>query len=185
MALMSEVTLFVVRQTDGHQMWKYPWKTMYEINASDPVVVADRMLITSGYKHGCAMLEFNAAGARRLWENKVMSMQINSPIVREGYAYGFDEDVFKCVKLQDGKQQWAEDSLGKGSLMMSADGRLIITSEKGELVIARADPQKFNQVARAAILPKTKCWTSPVLANGHIYARNAAGNFVCVDVGGK
>jgi hypothetical protein len=30
-----------------------------------------------------------------------------------------------------------------------------------------------------------KCWTVPVLANGRIYARNAAGQLVCVDVGGK
>lgn len=53
------------------------------------------------------------------------------------------------------------------------------------IVIAQANPQKFDVVARAGILPKTKCWTSPVLANGRICARNAAGNFVCVDVGGK
>jgi outer membrane protein assembly factor BamB len=185
LAIMSEVTLFAVRQSDGKQLWQYPWKTMYEINAADPVVLGNRMLITSGYKHGCALLEFNATGAKRLWENKVMSMQINSPVVREGFAYGFDENIFKCVRLEDGQQQWEEKSLGKGSLMMSADGRLIIMSEKGELVIARTNPQKFEPVARAQILPQTKCWTSPVLANGRIYARNAAGKFVCVDVAGK
>ena len=185
LAIMSEVTLFVVRQADGRQLWKYPWKTMYEINAADPVVLGNRMLITSGYRHGCALLEFNAAGAEKLWENKAMSMQINSPVVREGFAFGFDENVFKCVRLQDGRQQWEDKSLGKGSLMMSADGRLILMSERGELVIAKANPQKFEVLARAPILPKTKCWTSPVLANGRIYARNAAGNFVCVDVSGK
>ena len=127
-------------------------------------------------------MEVAAGSVRKVWENKVMSMQINCPIVRDGYAYGFDENVFKCLKLDDGKEQWQDRSLGKGSLIVSADGRLIIMSDKGELVIARADPQKFNALARAQILPKTKCWTSPVLANGRIYARNANGDFVCVDV---
>lgn len=181
-AIMSEVTLFTVKQADGKPLWQYPWKTMYEINAADPVVAGNRMFITSGYKHGCAMLEVTAGGAKKLWENKAMSMQINCPILRDGYAYGFDENVFKCVKLDDGKELWQDRGLGKGSLMMSADGRLIIMSEKGELVIARADPQRFNVVARAQILPKTKCWTSPVLANGRLYARNANGDCVCVDV---
>ena len=185
LAIMSEVTLFAVKQADGRQLWQCPWKTMYEINAADPVVIGNQMLITSGYKHGCALLEVNTAGAKKLWENKAMSMQINCPILRDGYAYGFDENVFKCVKLDDGEEQWRDRGLGKGSLMMSADGRLVIMSEKGELVIARADPQKFDVLARAQILPKTKCWTSPVLANGRIYARNAAGNFACVDVSGK
>jgi len=185
LAIMSEVMLFAVRQTDGKKLWQYPWKTMYEINATDPVVVGNRMLITSGYRHGCALLEFDAAGVKKLWENKVMSMQINCPVIREGFAYGFDENVFKCLRLQDGQQQWEQKGLGKGSLMMSADGRLIIMSEAGELVIAKANPQQFEVAARAQILSKTKCWTSPVLANGRIYARNAAGDFVCVDVGGK
>jgi outer membrane protein assembly factor BamB len=185
LAIMSEVTLFAVRQADGQQLWQYPWKTMYEINAADPVPVGRQMLITSGYKHGCALLEVSATEAKKLWENKVMSMQINCPIVRDGYAYGFDENIFKCLKLADGSQQWQDKGLGKGSLMASADGRLIVMSEKGELVIARANPQEFDVVARAQILPKSKCWTSPVLANGRIYARNAAGDFVCVDVGGK
>jgi len=182
LAIMSEVTLFVVNQADGKQLWQFPWKTMYEINAADPVVIGNRMLITSGYKHGCALLEISVGGAKRLWENKAMSVQINCPVVREGYAYGFDENIFKCVKLDDGKEQWQDRSLGKESLVMSADGRLIIMSERGELVIAQADPQKFDASARAQVLPRTKCWTSPVLANGRIYARNANGDIVCVDV---
>jgi len=28
-----------------------------------------------------------------------------------------------------------------------------------------------------------KCWTTPVLAGGRIYCRNAAGDVVCLDVG--
>jgi outer membrane protein assembly factor BamB len=182
LAIMSEVTLFAVKQADGKPLWQFPWKTEFEINAADPVLIGNRTLITSGYKHGCAMLEFSAAGVKKLWENKAMSMQINCPVVRDGYAYGFDENVFKCVKLDDRKEQWQDRGLGKGSLMMSADGRLIIMSEKGELVIAQADPQKLNVLARSQVLPKTKCWTSPVLANGRIYARNANGDIVCVDV---
>jgi outer membrane protein assembly factor BamB len=185
LAIMSEVTLFAVKQADGKQLWQYPYKTMYEINAADPVPVGKQMLITSGYKHGCSLLDVSATEAKKVWENKVMSMQINCPIVRDGYAYGFDENIFKCLQLEDGKEQWQDKGLGKGSLMASADGRLMIMSEKGELVIAKADPQKFDVVARAQILPQSKCWTSPVLANGRIYTRNAAGDFVCVDVGGK
>jgi outer membrane protein assembly factor BamB len=70
--------------------------------------------------------------------------------------------------------------LGKGSLML-ADGKLVILSERGKLVIADASPQEFKELASAQVL-QGKCWTVPVLANGRIYARNAAGDLVCVDV---
>jgi outer membrane protein assembly factor BamB len=185
LAVFGEVTLVAVRPADGKQLWQYPWKTDNQVNAADPIVIANQVFLTSGYNRGCGLIEVSGAHVTKLWENKVMAMQINCPILREGCVYGFDESVFKCLKLNDGKELWRDKSLGKGALMMSADGRLIVLSEKGELVIAQANPQKLDVVARARILPKTKCWTAPVLANGRIYARNAAGNFVCVDVGGK
>ncbi|MBM4024378.1 MAG: alcohol dehydrogenase [Planctomycetes bacterium] len=185
LALFGEVTLVAVSPTDGKRLWEYPWRTQYEVNAADPIVVGNQVFLTTGYKRGCGLIEVHGADVKKIWENRVMAMQINSPVLHEGHVYGFDENVFKCLKLQDGSEQWADRSLGKGALMMSADGRLIITSERGELVIAKADPQKFDVLARAQILTKTRCWTSPVLANGRIYARNAAGDFVCVDVSGK
>ena len=84
--------------------------------------------------------------------------------------------------MQDGAEQWQDKSMGKGALMMSGDGRLIIMSDKSELVIAQAKPDKLDVLARSQILPKAKCWTTPVLANGRIYARNTPGDFVCIDV---
>jgi outer membrane protein assembly factor BamB len=60
---------------------------------------------------------------------------------------------------------------------------LIVLGEKGKLVIAEATPDGYKELASAQIL-EGKCWTVPVLANGRIYARNAAGDLVCVNVGG-
>jgi len=184
LAIFGEVTLFAVKPSDGRKLWQFPWKTKYEVNAPDPVVTGNRVFICSGYGRGCALLEVNAGDVKKVWENKAMAMQLNCPILRDGYLYGFDEKIFTCIKLDDGSEQWQDKSIGKGSLIMSADGRMILMSDKGELVVAKADPQKFNVLARAQILPKGKCWTAPVLAHGRIYARNAKGDFVCVDVVG-
>jgi tetrahydromethanopterin S-methyltransferase subunit G len=69
-----------------------------------------------------------------------------------GHLYGIDGDQnsrcsLKCVSLKDGKEVWAEKSIGFGSLM-AADGRLIILTEKGELVIAKASTEKFEEINR-------------------------------------
>ena len=64
---------------------------------------------------------------------------------------------------------------------MAADGKLIVLSERGELIIAESSREQFKPIARAQVLGG-KCWTVPVLANGQIYCRNAAGNLVCLDV---
>ena len=54
-------------------------------------------------------------------------------------------------------------------------------TSKGELIIAKASPAKFEPISRTPVLTG-RCWSAPVLANGHIYVRNAAGDMVCLSV---
>ena len=64
---------------------------------------------------------------------------------------------------------------------MIADGKLLMLSEKGELVLAEATPDGFTELARSAFL-EGRCWTVPVLLDKRIYGRNADGKLVCVDL---
>ena len=94
-----------------------------------------------------------------------------------------DDNQLRCLDFNTGDVKWTEKSVGKGSLIL-ADGKLIVLSEKGELMVADASPTAFKPLARAQVLGG-KCWSTPVLANGKIYCRNAAGDVVGVDVSGK
>jgi outer membrane protein assembly factor BamB len=172
----------------GKVLWKFPFKTAYDINAADAVIAGDTIFISSGYNKGCALLKIAGGDVTTVWQNKNMSNQINCSVFWQGYIYGFDGQVggggkLTCLDLATGEKKWSQGGMGTGSLMI-ADGKLIILGEKGTLVIAEASPEGFRELASAEILTG-KCWTVPVLANGRIYARNAAGQLVCVDVGGK
>ena len=112
-----------------------------------------------------------------------MRNHMNSCVLWQGHLYGLDEGQLRCLDFETGAVKWTEKSTGKGSLML-ADGKLIVLGEKGGLMVAPASPDGFKPVARAQVLGG-KCWTAPVLANGKIYCRNAAGDVVCVDVGGN
>ena len=87
---------------------------------------------------------------------------MNCAVLRKGYLYGFSEKTLECINLADGTEQWKDKSMGKGSLMMSTDGRLILMSDDGELAVAQADPAAFKVLARSQVLPKGRCLTSPV-----------------------
>ena len=105
-----------------------------------------------------------------------------------GFLYGIDGDTadkgkLKCVELSTGNEKWVDPAPGSGALI-AADGKLIVLTDHGELLVAPASPEKFKLAARAQILGGT-CWTAPTLANGLIYARNSRGDVVCVDVRGK
>jgi outer membrane protein assembly factor BamB len=171
----------------GAVLWKIPWKTSYDINAADTIISGDRLFISSGYNKGCALYKITDDNLTVIWQNKAMRNQVNSSALWKGYLYGFDGQVggggkLACVDFESGAVKWSQSGMGTGSLML-ADGKLIILSESGKLIVAEASPQEFKQLASAQILTG-KCWTVPVLSNGRIYARNAAGRLVCLDVSG-
>jgi len=169
--------------TDGKEIWRHTWRTEYDVNAADPIVRDDKVFISSGYDRGGALLKITDRKPSVVWENKNMRNHFNSCVLIGRNLYGFDESEFKCVDLNSGEVKWKQGGLGKGSLM-AADGKLIVLSEKGELVIADASPEAFKPLARAQVLGG-KCWSTPVLSNGRIYCRNAKGDLVCVDVSAK
>lgn len=178
--LFSTKTLSAINPANGSVIWQFPWPTSYGVNAADPVLAGDRIFISSGYGQGCALLQDAGTGARPVWQNKNMRNHFNSSVAVGDQVYGFDESELKCLDLATGNVRWADRSLGKGSLI-GAGGKLLILGEKGQLVVAEASPDGFKPLARAQVVGG-KCWTSPVLADGRIYCRNARGELVCLDI---
>ena len=182
-AILTRQSLVAVKAAGGQVVWSYPWKTDYDLNAADPIVAGDKVFISSGYNHGGAVLKISGKAAEKVWENKNMRNHFDSCVLWEGYLYGPDDNGLRCLAFDTGGLKWTDGGFGKGSLMV-ADGKLVGLSEKGELIIAEPTPAAFKPISRAKVL-SGKCWTTPVLSNGHIYCRNAVGDVVCLDVSGK
>ena len=175
--------VIAVNVADGKELWRFPWKTEYDVNPTDPILSGSKVFISSGYNHGGGVFDVSSQPPKAVWQNKNMRNHMNSCVLWEGHLYGMDENQLRCLVFDTGEVKWTHKPTGKGALML-ADGKLIVLGEKGELMVAEASPAGFNVVARAQVLGG-KSWTTPVLANGKIYCRNAAGNVVCVDVSGK
>jgi len=166
----------------GEVLWKQLWETKYNVNAADPIIVdSSTFFISSGYNHGCALMKVTDGKTELAWENKNIKNRMNASILWKGYVYGVGEDgALACLDVKTGDEKWRQEGFGQGSLM-AADGKLIVLGEKGNLVVAQATPEKYSPISEAKILTG-RCWTVPVLANARIYARNAAGDIVCLDV---
>lgn len=174
-----------VNPETGKLAWKVRWLTEYGVNAADPIIDGTKMFISTGYGKGAGLFDISANPPKELWKSKVLRTQL-SPAVRSGeFVYGMDGDTgdngpLKCVEFATGKERWAQPRMGTGGLLI-ADGKLIVLSASGELMVAPVSPDAFTTTARAQVLGG-KCWTAPVLANGRIYCRNSRGDLVCVDV---
>ncbi|MCS7026427.1 MAG: PQQ-like beta-propeller repeat protein [Bryobacteraceae bacterium] len=162
---------------DGRLLWDYPWETQYDVNAAQPLVVGpNRLLISSGYGHGAAVIELSSAGevmrATRIWENNRLKNRFNSSVLHEGYVYGLDENILACVRASDGQLMWKGGRYGYGQLLL-ASGHLVLISEEGDLVLIRATPEKHEELAKFEAI-QGKTWNVPIIENGVLLVRNTS-----------
>jgi outer membrane protein assembly factor BamB len=172
---------------DGRELWRTEWKTNYDVNAATPIVVGDRIFISSGYGSGCALIEISGGSAVQKWRNKNLKAHINSPVYSKGHLYGIDDQAsakapLVCIDFATGQEKWSER--GIGGALVAADGKLIILSERGELIIAEESTAGFRPLSRAQVLGKRN-WVQPTYAAGQLYCRNNEGDLVCLALSGK
>jgi outer membrane protein assembly factor BamB len=187
---------------DGKQLWRFEFKTQFEINVAQPIIVSDdTVCIGAGYNHGGALVRVTKAGdswkAEQVWasKNTVMRWKFASAVRRAStdgdYVYGLNDGLLECVNLKTGKPMWKderrakrEEGYGHGQLLL-CDDLIIVLTEYGELVLVEATPERFNELGRIQALHKgAKTWSVPVLVDGKIYVRNEE-EMACYDLTGK
>jgi outer membrane protein assembly factor BamB len=171
----------VALRADGSVWWTHPWPP--GAIAMPVFVPPNRILVSASADIGAALLAVTTVdGAPRVeevWRNRLLKNHFGSSLYRDGYLYGFDNGTLKCLDAATGEQKWAVRGLGKGSLI-TADGLLLVLSDRGTLVLAEATPEAYRELGRAQVLTG-KSWTAPTLAGGRLYLRDEK-EIVCLEV---
>ncbi len=164
-----------VAPADGTLLWEHPWPG-YPI--VQPALTADGdVLISVSDSSGIRRLAL-ARGAggwtvEERWTSVRLKPYYSGFVVNDGHAFGFDGSILACIDLEDGRRKWKGGRYGAGQLVLLADqDLLLVLSEKGELALVRASPEKLIELAREPAI-EGKTWNHPVLAGDVLLARNA------------
>ncbi len=179
--IFSSKSVSLVAPADGKVAWEMPWLSQYDTNASDPIVAGSQAFFGSNGEKGnlgCGVYEITATEAKPVWTAKTMRTKL-SPAVKIGdHLYGIDLDKLSCVAWKTGEKTWEKPGFGSGSLV-AAEGKLVVLTEKVELVIVDANPAAYTEAIRGQVIAG-KSWTPPAIANGLVYIRNTKGAVAAV-----
>lgn len=177
-ALAQDETLYAVNVASGEIQWTFPRDGDFHVAP----VVLDGKLFMPGHDNA-VLLDVSGAEPRVLMEATGVGFSAYQRFaVFDGYAYSFSGNNLQCLDITSGRRKWKEKIGDYGSLTI-ADGLLIVLTGDGELVIASASPDGFEEISRARVLTvQNYCWTRPVLADSTIYVRDTGGHLVAVDM---
>lgn len=184
-AIFSGEELVIVEAATGKKVDSVPWKTSWDVNGADPLIIGDQIFVSSGYGTGCALFDYSSGKLKKLWENDLMKNQFSSCVYIDGYIYGVDgqtkkKGFLRCIDAKDGAEKW-NMKIGFGSLI-AADGKLIALGERGTLYFAESVPDGYKEIHQMETGLTQLCWTPPIIANGIVYCRNDKGTMVAAKV---
>lgn len=160
----------------GRMLLKHPWGVPQWPRAAQPLVLpGDRVFLSAGYGNGCLMLKIQAGvdgmlTATELWSNKKMKMQFNSPHLLNGHIYGLDDGALACMNAETGERLWKDGRFGSGQSLL-VDDAVLVQSEKGDVILAAAKPDAYQELGRIPAL-SSKTWNHPVVAGRYLLVRN-------------
>ena len=199
--------------TTGKLDFHYPWRApiLESVNASMPVVVGDEVFISETYGPGSTLLKVAPGKCEVVWKDddrkrdKAMQTHWNTPVYHEGYLYGCSgrhpyNAELRCIEWKTGNVKWSVPELTRTSLLY-VDGHFVCLGEYGQLLLFKANPEKFEPVATADLamqpneigptrgdsgpgsrkLLKYPCWAAPILSHGLLYVRGEE-RLVCLDL---
>lgn len=176
-------------------------RRVYSVNASTPIVHDDEIFLSEAYELGGVLLRLGADEELDVvWRDppgrsQSLATHWNTAVLHEGHLYGSSGEKsgpaeLRCVEWSTGRIKWSVPRLRRSTILY-ADGRLIVLTEYGELLLLDATAEEFRPLARVILQEKTAsgprslirhpAWNPPILSHGYLYVLGA-NRLVAVDL---
>ncbi len=173
--LMNDFGATSVVPEDGTLLWEYPWPHTDRILQPARTDDGDIVLSTGG---GKGMRRLKVAFGPGGWniEERMSSVQLksffNDFVVHKDLAFGFSGPFVECVDIVEGGRMWKSGRYGGQLILLADQDLLVVLTEKGELALIKATPDKFTELARFQAI-EGKTWNHPVLVGDILLVRNS------------
>ena len=161
----------------GVTLWSRDIPATLGMNILTPTVNAD-CIFTSAYGAGSFLVSVTRAdkvfSVKDVWATPVQGY-MSTPVVIGGHAYlHLRNKRLSCVDLQNGAQQWSSKVLGEYCSLVARGDRILALDQRGELLLFRADPGKFDLMDSRKISDQ-ETWGHLAVCDDQVFVRELRG----------
>ena len=160
----------------GEKLWSFAYNNMRNIHPNTPIYSDNMLLCVFGYGKGSVMLRLTNGGrsVEKVWENKEFDSKTGGAVKIGNYVYGSGDNhkYWFCLDWMTGVQKYKDRSIAVGAVIAVED-MLYCYSDKGEMALVKATPEKYNIISKFPItLGTEQHWAHPVIYRGVLYVRH-------------
>jgi len=174
--------------SNGALLWQMPFTTDFDQNAFTPVVFQD-LLIVGGIDWPLTAIRLKSQHGTQdgkwigetPWTNPHTPMFMSSPVVIDGTIYGLSmrsRGQFVAIDAASGKTLWhTQGREGENASILGSRSWLIVSTTDGNLVVARTNPRKYEEVRRYQVT-QSALWAHPAITDNSIIVKDV-GKVIC------
>ena len=144
---------------------------------SQTPINVDGKLLVATENNGTRLYAFNKDGKIQpepLACNLDLAPDSSTPVVTDGLVFGCFGGFF-CLDLENELRTLYsvdDDAFYDYASLIAGNDHVLITTVEGELVLIRADGNRYTLQSRLRLFEDTEVWSHPALIGNRLYIRN-------------
>lgn len=171
--IQSRTLLYGLDPVAGTVLWQQEVPHYRGMNILMPTAWENKVF-TSSYRMDSYLFEIGSAdgkmASKEVWRNKAKGY-MSTPVILDGYAYlHLANQRFTCIDLRNGETKWTTEPFGTYWSMAVRDGKILALDERGQLLLIRANPEKFELLGTKEI-SNSPTWAHIAVAGNELFVR--------------
>ncbi len=167
---MTETRILLLAPEDGQVRWEMPFRTPYDQNIANPLVLPDgETVVFGGLDHPAFAVRFRAEGERlrgeTAWEADRTQLYMSSPVRAKGRLFAFGErnsGQFVSFDPATGADIWrSPPRSGENAALLSHGGVVLALTDGAELLVFDAADDEYRPARLYQVAP-SPTWAQPV-----------------------
>jgi outer membrane protein assembly factor BamB len=176
----TQDNLIGVAAATGELLWKRAYSVPFTQNNITPILY-NQTLIVSGLEQPVSALSVVKRNGRweteRVWENNGVSLSMSNAVVARDTLFGMSarsSGQFFALDARTGKTLWTgAPRQGTNAALIRAGDVLFILKDDAELIVARANPDRFEQLKTYSVADSAT-WAQPTVSGDRLFVKDVS-----------
>ena len=160
-----------VSAEDGKLLWEVPWPTKYDKKGPSPVLVGERILISTTEGGNTGLIEVKDNKATVVWQTTKIQCHFTTPVLYHDCVWASSNGELITFEPQTGEVLWKHKGFDNASLLAVDDTVLVLSGKDGKLVMLDATAKEYKELGSLTPLGG-QSWTPLILSGGKLLVRN-------------
>jgi outer membrane protein assembly factor BamB len=174
LVVQTEKNLIALDLSNGKLLWQVATPVQQRFyNCVSPYIEGQTIYLT-GQGSGMKAIKAENTAVTDLWSNPEVGAKWNTPVLKDGFLYGFtDQKRIYCINASTGQTAWVDNTVNSDFATISDCGTVLIgLPSTANLIVFKPDHSAYTEIAKYKV-SDTPVYSFPIIAGNNIYIKDA------------